>query len=313
MPGSYTYINYALRPAKHIERKMLCEAFRRLSEFGSLESYRYVGFGSIYYSDFNLFHKSLGISNLHNIEKDAYNEPRFIFNAPFKCIQQHFGESNDELPKLNWDVRSIVWLDYDDPLDSKILTDVAFIAARCLQGTVIVVSTNAQPEKFDDNPLEILKARIGEDKIPRDLSATDLRGWGTAGVYRRIISNQIQETLTRRNGGLPQGSRIVYKQLFNFHYSDNSKMLSVGGVFFDEGQMAILAKCNFSSLHFVREDDAPFRIEVPLLTVREIRHLDKQLPTDNLADLVSQRVPPGDIEKYSRFYRYFPSFGEVEM
>ena len=31
-------INYNLRPAKHIERKMLCEAFRRLSEIASVES-----------------------------------------------------------------------------------------------------------------------------------------------------------------------------------------------------------------------------------------------------------------------------------
>jgi hypothetical protein len=313
MSGSYTQINYGLRPAKHIERKMLGEAFRRLSEFGSLESYRYVGFGSIYFTDFILFHKSLGLSNLHSIEKDSYNEPRFNFNSPFKCIQLHFGESNVELPKLNWNVRSIIWLDYDDPLDGKILTDVSFITAQCLQGSMLVVSTNAQPERFDNHPLDILKSRIGEDKIPAELKAEDIRGWGTAALYRRIIKNQIEETLTRRNGGLSAGSKICYKQVFNFNYADNSKMLTVGGLFYDEGQSAIVAKCNFDGLHFVKGDDSPFRIEVPYLTMREIRYLDKQLPNNKVEEVITQGVPPGDVEKYSRFYRHFPAFGEVEL
>jgi putative O-methyltransferase len=313
MSGSYTLINYGLRPAKHIERKMLCESFRRLSEFGALESYRYVGFGSIYFTDFVLLHKSLGITNLHSIEKDAYNEKRFKFNSPFKAIELHLGESNAELPKLNWNVRSIVWLDNDDPLDSKILTDVAFITANCLQGSLLVVSIQAQPERFDTGPLEILRERIGAERLPADLSAESLRGWGTAAAYRRIITNQIEEILTRRNGSLPKGSRICYKQVFNFHYADNAKMLTIGGIFYDEGQSAILAKCNFNNLHFVREGESPFHIEAPLLTMREIRHLDKQLPNENAAELSADGVPPSDIEKYSRFYRHFPTFGEVEM
>jgi hypothetical protein len=77
MPGSYEKINYGLRPAKCIERKMMCEAFRRLSEFGSVESYRYIGFGSTYFSDFSLFHKHLGITNMISMEQDEHNAPRF--------------------------------------------------------------------------------------------------------------------------------------------------------------------------------------------------------------------------------------------
>jgi len=40
--SSYRDINYALRPAKAVERKMLCEAFRRLYPFGNIDAYRYV-------------------------------------------------------------------------------------------------------------------------------------------------------------------------------------------------------------------------------------------------------------------------------
>ena len=46
MARSYQKVNYALRPAKNIERKMICEALRQLSGFCLVETYRYIGFGS---------------------------------------------------------------------------------------------------------------------------------------------------------------------------------------------------------------------------------------------------------------------------
>lgn len=64
MPGSYRIINYPLRPAKAIERRMLCAAFERLHPFQRIERYRYVGFGSIYFSDFQLLHRQLGITDM---------------------------------------------------------------------------------------------------------------------------------------------------------------------------------------------------------------------------------------------------------
>src|SRR5437879_5407175 len=108
MPPSYEKINYGLRPAKSVERKMLRDAFKKLSEFGTLESYRYVGFGSTYFSDFFLFHKSLGITNMTSIEKDVANRDRFLFNIPYNCIGIEFGESGNVLPSLPWNTRTIL-------------------------------------------------------------------------------------------------------------------------------------------------------------------------------------------------------------
>ncbi len=70
MSESYMQINYSLRPAKSVERKMLCEAIKRLAVFDKIESYKYVGFGSAYFSDFSLIHRSLGIEDMLSIEKD---------------------------------------------------------------------------------------------------------------------------------------------------------------------------------------------------------------------------------------------------
>ena len=52
--SSFEKFNYALRPAKNMQRKMLCEALARLSRIAGLVSYRYIGFGAIGFHDFCL-------------------------------------------------------------------------------------------------------------------------------------------------------------------------------------------------------------------------------------------------------------------
>ena len=64
MAASYRKIDYRVRPAKAVERKMFVEILRKLSEFGRLEGYRYVGLGSLYFSDFKLFHRVLGFDSM---------------------------------------------------------------------------------------------------------------------------------------------------------------------------------------------------------------------------------------------------------
>jgi hypothetical protein len=312
MPGSYESINYALRPAKNIERRMLCDVFRRLVEFGRLESYRYIGFGSTYFSDFSLFHKSLRITNNVSIERDVENEKRFEFNRPYSCVRLEFGESNEILPKLTWDVRTIAWLDYDYKLDQGILTDVAFVCSNAPSGSIIVVTVDAKPEELGKR-IESLKSRVGEEKSPQGLSEAKLGEWGTADIYRQIITNEINATINARNGGRPHGTKFLYKQIFNFHYSDSAKMLTVGGIIYDEGQSQLEVKCGFEHLEFIKTGEEPYTIEVPSLTLKEIRYLDKQLPCEDTHDLDAPSIPEKDISHDAQIYRYFPAFVEAEI
>lgn len=319
--GSYEKINYALRPAKSIERKMMVDVLRRLAPFGNVSSYRYIGFGSTYFSDFVLVHKALGISNMVSIEQDVENQERFKFNRPYRCVSIEFGTSNEVLPTLPWTARTIAWLDYDYPLNASVLADVRFFVANAVAGSVVIVSVNAEPDRFPtgadaDAPqqrLQKLKERVGETKVPEDVQGKQLSKWGTAAAYRRIIANEIQSTLAERNGVLDAGSRFEFKQLFHFHYADNAKMLTVGGVLYDEAQDALVNACNFEKLEFVRTDGEPYLVEAPNLTYREIRHLDRQLPCTAVADLDAPGVPEDDVRKYSDVYRYFPTFAETEI
>jgi hypothetical protein len=301
---------------------MLVEAFRKLAVFGDIESYRYVGFGSAYFSDFILVHKTLGISNMISIERDEANEERFQFNRPFNCIRIEFGSSSDVLPRLRWDVRTILWLDYDGKLDRDTLTDIKYACSSAPPGSMLIVTVNAHPERANglspseiaSRRLERLQENIGAEKIPGDVDGKALKGWGEAEVLRRIIENEVLQTLSERNGGRDTGNKIKYRQLFNFHYADGPRMLTTGGLLYDEGHENIVNGGGFNQLKFaVLSDSDPYLIEVPNLTYREIQHLDAQLPVTDHTDLQAKSIPEKDLERYARIYRYFPNFAEADM
>lgn len=314
MPGSGDKIDYNLRPAKQIERKMLCEAFRRLSAFQPVESYRYIGFGSFYFADFKLIHKSLGLTDMVSFELQKWKRERFKFNSPFRCIRLEFGHSN-RLLKEHWrNRRTILWLDYDDPLDISCLRDVTFFCDHAPSGSVLIVTVKAKPEESDklDEAFLGLKERVTVRRVPRDVDATDLVGWGTAKVSHRIIMNEIEKVISDRNALRNDPERLSFKQLFNFHYQDSVRMLTVGGIIYAENESEKFRDCDFGSLTFLKFGTTPYRIELPRLTFREIHHLNSQLPIDS-SKLKSKGIKADELRKYAKVYRWFPSFAEVDM
>ena len=324
MPSSSVKINYILRPAKSIERKMLVEAFQRLEPFGAVSAYRYIGFGSFYFSDFMLFHKRLGVTNMLSIERDVDNLERFNFNKPFNCIGIRFGESNDILPQLDWDIKSIIWLDYDNKLNQNVLTDISFICTNIIPGSMFLVSVNVHPEfpeNQPDDPRELneyrynkLVERVGELNVPIDIAGKDLAGWNLSDICKQIIRNKIDEAISNRNGPKLEENKINFKQLFHILYQDGARMLTFGGIFIDNSQDAIFSSCDFLRLPFVcPADDKPYIIEVPNLTFKEIRHLNSQLPLKDGETLIGDAIPDIDLTRYKEIYRYFPAFAETEI
>ncbi|MDM8552052.1 hypothetical protein QUF72_18350 [Desulfobacterales bacterium HSG2] len=305
-------IDYNLRPAKHIERVMLSQTLRRLGPFGAVESYRYIGFGALYYRDFRLFHRDLGITDMLSLEMDTNRQDRYKFNEPFSCVQTEFGHSTELLPTLVWDVRTILWLDYTGKLDRDMLADVGFFTSNCVPGSVLIVTVNVKADRLSDGPLQKLTERVGIENVPEDSADNTLTGWSLSVASRRILNNKVQEILTARNGPRAAGARMRFRQLFNFEYADQAKMLTFGGLFFEKGQAAIAASCSFESLPFIREGAEPYRIKVPKLTYKEIHYLQSQFP-GNGSPIERNGVPVEDVERFREVYRYFPVFTPTEI
>ncbi|MCW8130299.1 MAG: hypothetical protein KIS92_08125 [Planctomycetota bacterium] len=319
--SSYKNINYRLRPAKHIERKMLAEAFGRLTHFARIETYRYVGLGSPYFSDFLLFHRLLGFKTMISIEKEKEDQARFEFNKPFKCVSMVYGNTKDKLPGLSWTQRTILWLDYDGVISLDVLADIRTFVVNACSGSVLVVTLNSHPQEFRDLPAETrpaarlaaLKESLAGESIPDDIEPKSLSDWGLAAAYRRIILNKIRECLVQRNAGKNPEEKFEFSQIFNFRYRDGARMSTFGGVIFDEGNRGHFNSCSFGSLEYVRNGEEPHEIQVPCLTFKEARFLDERLPADDPEGIASAGIDIDDVKKYKSTYRWFPHFVESEL
>ena len=305
-------LDYNIRPAKHVERGMLVHALRRLATFGSVESYRYIGFGAYYFRDFTLFHRDLGIQHMISVEREQANKDRYEFNKPFTCVEVEFDSASVVLPTLAWDVRTILWLDYTGSLDREALADVEFFCSNAPSGSVLIVTVNAHPGSAQDR-VDALRQRVGEVNVPPDVDAKSLAGWGTARVSRRILGEQILATLNARNGGRSPGNAFAYQQLFNFEYADGAKMVTVGGILYEVGQKSLVDAAAFADLPFVRSGADAFRIEVPKLTYKEIHHLQAHVPGKAKATKDDQGIPADEIARYQDLYRYFPVFASTDI
>ncbi len=320
MAGSFKKIDYRLRPAKAVERRMLAEAFLRLREFGAIESYRYVGMGSVYFSDFSVFFPACGFQSMISIEDctDPTIQKRFDFNLPYGHIELCFQHSSQAIKDIDWTVRSVIWLDYDGSLDKSVLDDVSFLASKVTPGCLLAVSVNAKLDDEDQGtapPLEVLVDRLGDkNKIPLSVvSEGRLRPKDVLPVYREIIDNEIKSALLDRNAGRPEAQRLEYRQILYFSYKDGAPMLTLAWVFMDSGQREIFAKCGFDKLTFYRDGELPFNIDIPLLTNAEMRAINRIKSTPGAEPQEPLPIPEREITKYLALKRYWPLVGNPEL
>lgn len=313
-PPSYEKINYALRPAKSIERKMIVETFAQLSNFYTMDSYRYIGLGSPYFSDLSLVHRSLGITDMICIEREEHHAGRFEFNKPYKCIELKFGESVDLLPELEWMERpTMIWLDYDDPMDSAILSDIGVVSTSLVSGSFLLVTVRNSAGDFGANPRERLTKLRGEigTRLPDDVHHSELVPKSLGEVLWRIIDSEVKYKVNERSSGLRDSLQYKYEQILHFDYRDGARMLTVGGVIYQKSQRNQFTECNFASLPFSRTGKIPYGINPPPLTYKELKSLDSQLPGPPIPSLPG--VKRAQIRAYAEHYRYFPNYVEADF
>ncbi len=327
MASSFRAFNYALRPGKAAERKMLIESFRTLHPFCRVSEYEYIGFGSTSFVDFRLVHKELGIKKMHSIERDVSSKPRFDFNKPFSCLKMSYGESHDELPKLPWVGPSIVWLDYEGGLTKTVLADLATFANKAKVGSIIIVTMNteqlgaaaAQEEDgtntSGNDEIKALQEVVGSNQVPQEIQKGDFRGWGKADIYARILHAQLNGFVQKANNelDLARSKRSFCEQFAYFHYEDNAKMATVGWVLRDSKKAS---KDTFSHLNtldfYVPTGSSAFKVEPPVFTHKELLHLESQVPLAK-GKLKMPGVPESDLTKYARIYKYYPAYVEAEI
>ena len=318
MSSTLSRVQYALRPAKNIERKMMCDVFALLGRISPLNQYRYMGMGALGFNDHALFHRRLGIQDMVSIEKNVTWKERVELNRPYNCIGMEWGTTNDRLPTLSWTNPTIAWLDYDGPLDRSILDDIHTVTANALPGSVLVVTVAAHPEKIEPvekapkQRMEKLVGRVGEDRVPSCIAGKHLAKWGLADVSRSIVLNEIMDALAQKNGPEAPERKISFSQLFNFRYADTSKMMTVGGLLATDRIREQFEGPGLGDFDFVRTGEEALELQLPRLTLRELRYLNRRLPAAQSALSKLKTIPEIHVERFRKLYRYFPAFTEIE-
>jgi hypothetical protein len=325
-------INYSLRPAKSVERKMIKDIISRTYPFGAVSDYRYIGFGSKYFSDFKLLHRSLHISDMISIESDVSRSEKYIFNRPFECVKLRFGTSTEILGQLDYEKKFVSWLDYDTAIAAHMLDDVSTLVDNIHPGSLVLVSYNSIAPKLNklreefclpDAPhSELLKRKL-ESVLPVEYVPLEIpsQGLSKSSIYsqivRKIFINKINNALASKNAALAQEEKWKCHQIAYFNYKDGADMSTLGWIFYQEENAEDFARCNFGELEFYSETDTACVIEIPNFTIKELRHLQEFMPLSTTG-IDRERVhrdvySDEDVQAFSRIYKYFPSFVDIEV
>ena len=305
---SYASVFYDLRPAKQVERRMIMDGLSRLMNGGvRIRDYQYTGFGSIYFVDFILFYKLIGIRRFMSVEYDRDITKRVAFNRPYATIDIRMSPIGDVIPELSDKLQHMLWLDYDNRLTSTMLQDMALAGHHLSEGSLLLVTIDAEPQKGMSNPSQIagyLKEQ-GGDYLPFDFDESWCTQSRRAGTVLEIAAGAI------RSGVTPRGRRFI--PLFRFVYADGHEMVTLGGMVGDSEEEKAVDACDWSDATYLRRslEQEPYRIHVPRLTRRERLFLDQHMPADPGWKPRKFELDKDELAAYREIHRFYPLYGEL--
>ena len=311
--ASFDMVNFSLRPSKAIQRQIVFDGVRDLQTSIGLDRMVYVGLGSIWFTDFILAHKLLGIDDMVSIEKSEIGHCRAEFNAPFATVRVLHGSSSTVLPALFSDelIRErpwMVWLDFDGEFDEDSRDDVRTVIEGVPTNSFFLVTFNGEERRYGkpaDRP-DRLRELFG-DVVSEDLATGDCKGDKmpeTMADLTRDFMQSIAMDMARLGGFVPA---------FRAIYRDTTTMVTVGGFLPSE-------ESRDSAEHVVSQESwrcrPTKRIVAPHLTLRETLTLQSSLPRDESLSRLFVRqlgfdLEEEQIEAFERYYKEYPAFAQI--
>jgi hypothetical protein len=317
---SYLSVNYALRPAKQVERRMLIDGLLLLSEAGfPIRDYRYTGMGSIHFVDFALFHKFLGIEKMLSIEASPEIQKRVHFNAPYRqLIQVETGHPiGDYISDLSHDEKHVLWLDYDNVLSRGMLQDISLAGSSLSRQSILFVTVDTEPpigigDRKKDTKENLLLSRDYFERIAKEylgLLTDDDFG------YELLPRINIRAILGAFQAGKVGRTEEVFIPLFSFLYADGHRMLTIGGMLGTKSDRRVVRRSRFARMDYARLSftQSPYSIVVPTLTRKEHLYLESHMPcTDNWTPKDFE-LSSEEVAQYRKIYRFFPCYAELVL
>jgi hypothetical protein len=311
--SSTNVVNFSLRQNKCIERSLVFDGLSRLLPAINVGDAAYVGLGSVWFSDFQLAHRVLGIRDMVSVEEDEVTYRRATYNKPYRTLSVLHGRSDTMLPALleegefagrPW----VVWLDYDKALVEDRLTELRRLVESLVPNSVLITTFSASPNAYGrpgtrrERVLELLGDAVDGVLNDQSLDGDELARVLAGGALNFIKSVAIQ---SGRSGGFVPG--------FSIRYRDGAPMVTVGGLLPDEASVSLAEALLKGSDWFGFVADP---IAAPPLTSREIMALQAALPADTPLTRGDLQAWGFDLSEealgtFSKHYLRFPSFAQV--
>jgi len=312
--SSFDAINYSLRPSKSIQRQIVFDGVRLLADVMDLDRLAYVGFGSIWFTDFVIAHKLLRIDDMVSIESDEIGYSRAKFNAPYSTVRVEHGLSAVILPKLFDDSLLagrpwMLWLDYDYELNDSVRDDVRSVIENAPVDSILVVTFNGLDKKYGQKPVErpdrlreLLGPVVPDELTPAFCKAEEMQiTLARLGIdFMKSIAADIA-----RPGGFVPAFRILYR--------DGAPMVTIGGILPVRGA-ARGVRDLVNATSWPSWPSKP--ITAPPLTMREAAVLQSLLPSKtklSRTDIqnVGFDLEDEQIEAFETYYRQYPAFAQI--
>jgi hypothetical protein len=340
---SFERFNYMLRTNKHIERKLVFDLLATAAQKLSFSNHWYLGFGSMWFGDFRLADRLLGIEKMISIERADYAE-RANFNRPLAGIVVSPGDSNAVLGSMGateWENPVVAWLDYDGKLDEDVVKDIATLLQNAAINSVVVITVNAGFGSYKTKTEGAKRARaqtvaglvesyLGsaaiaskyepEEKSPGafidSVKEVDFPMFLSEAMLTYMEHNAI--SLAREH----DGGRMKFVPLYRLHHKDGVDMITVGGVITTELDSAAWEKCLHENpiLSEAGGKTTYQRLDLIPVTIKEKIALDSCLPEPSgeaayiaNAKVAGIKLSDDEMSKYRKFYRHFPVFVETPM
>ena len=306
---SYLSVAYDLRPSKQVERRIMLDFFQRLSGSGvACYEFRYTGMGSIHFVDHIIFHKFLGIEKLVSVERDSKIRKRIQFNRPFNIVEIEIMEIGDYIPTLDSEEKHIVWLDYDYRLSEDMINDVKSCLYFLSPGSFVLVTVDVEPVKHSGGPADnyMYYKDVAKDLWDPNWEIEDFDKPQLHLRVLRILEKAFLEGVAGRRG-------VQALPCFSFVYADGHQMATLGiQLGADEERRHLETLKEQGAAYLVLDcDDAPFYINVPVLTRRERLYLESRMPSQDYKTISQTGIEEEHFKNFAKVYRFLPSYAEL--
>lgn len=313
--SSTNIVNFSLRQNKSIERAIAFDCISLAMKDLGISDAVYVGFGSVWFEDFVLAHRLLGIETMISIEQNPIVYKRAVYNRPYRTVEVWDGDSVDVIPRLlqkeelanrPW----VAWLDYDHEINEDRLDELIALIRAIPSNSFLLITFSALPTRYGSKPQE-RPQRIRDlfgDAAPESLS---IRNFKNDTACARVLAQAIEDLLL--STAIQSARPGSYVPAVHLTYKDSVPMVTVGGVLPSEE--------NRDSIKVLVESERwPGRvdrmIDAPPLTNKEVMALQSLLPCKDKPTREDVQNIGFDLEEehlasYVEHYLRYPQFAQV--